>query len=85
MLTLHRTAEGATGRDVQQALQDAGLAHEVVLVADDDAPATLVDDDLVLKDKEAILARLAELVAERDEWHKYGSDACYCNEDGEIE
>lgn len=84
MLILYTTREDAAGRELQQALQDAGLAHEVVLVADD-SPPTLVDEGRAVRGERDILARLSELVAVRDEWHKYGSDACYCDANGEIE
>jgi glutathione S-transferase len=94
MITLYRTAEDATGRELQQALEESSLAHDVVLVSAAGPgreglpagarPPVLVDDGRVYQDKAAILARLGELTALRELWHKYGSDACYCDEDGNV-
>lgn len=95
MLTLYRTAADPAGRDLQQALEESCLAHEVVLVAaagpaPESLPAgarppALVDDGRVYQDRGAILAHLEELRAMRELWHKYGSDACYCDGEGNVE
>ncbi|AMV40933.1 hypothetical protein [Planctomyces sp. SH-PL62] len=95
MITLYRTAEDPAGRELQQALQESCLAHEVVLVAAagpgrgglpaGTRPPVLVDDDRVYQDRVAILARLEELRAMMDVWYKYGSDACYCDGEGDVE
>ena len=93
MITLYRTAEDSAGREIQQALQEACLAHEVVLVTTAGAgnmpeglssPA-LVDDGQVYQERGSILARLEELRTMRERWHKYGADACYCDDEGNVE
>ena len=33
----------------------------------------------------AIHAHLEELKALRELWYKYGSDACYCGDEGDVE
>ncbi len=95
MITLYRTAEDPGGQEVQEALQELCLAHEVVLVTasgpsrgsitEETHPPVLVDEGKVYEDRSAILAHLEELRALRELWHKYGSDACYCDEEGKIE
>lgn len=94
MLTLYTTAHDPTGRELARALQDSALAHEVVVVATDGPdheglpagarPPTLIDDGRAYQGRDAVLSRLEELTAMREEWHKYGSDACYCDGEGGI-
>lgn len=95
MTTLFRTAEDPGGQEVQEALQELCLAHEVVLVPasgpnrgslpEGTRPPVLVDQGKVYQDRSAILAHLEELRALRELWYKYGSDACYCDEEGNVE
>ena len=35
--------------------------------------------------RSTIHAHLEELKALRELWYKYGSDACYCGEEGDVE
>jgi glutathione S-transferase len=95
MITLYRTAADPTGRELQQALEESCLAHEVVLVTADGPggeslpagtrPPALVDEGRVYQERVAILAHLEELKAMSELWHKYGSDACYCDGEGNVE
>jgi hypothetical protein len=48
-------------------------------------PPVLIDDGAVYQDRNAIYAHLEELKAIRELWYKYGSDACYCGEEGNVE
>ena len=95
MITFYRTAEDAGDQEIQEALQELCLAHEVVLVLASGAsggslpegtrPPVLVDEGAVYQDRSAIHAHLEELKALRELWYKYGSDACYCGEEGNVE
>lgn len=92
MLTFYRTEDNPEARTVQSALDDSCLAHRTVnrsaapaTLTDETAATILVDDDEVYRGAAEILPRVEELVALRDLWHKYGSDACYCDDEGNIE
>ena len=95
MITFYRTTEDAGDQEIQEALQGLCLAHEVVLVPDPGAgrrglpegtrPPVLVDEGAVYQDRSAIQAHLEDLKALRELWYKYGSDACYCGEEGNVE
>jgi hypothetical protein len=95
MITFYRMTEDTGGQEIQEALQELCLAHEVVLVTASGAsrgslpegtrPPVLVDDGKVYQDRSAIHAHLEELKAFRELWYKYGGDACYCDEDGNVE
>ena len=95
MITFYRTTEDAGDQEIQEALQELCLAHEVVLVTASGAgrrglpegtrPPVLIDDGAVYQDRNAIYAHLGELKAIRELWYKYGSDACYCGEAGTVE
>lgn len=92
MLTLYRTDGHPESRTVQSALEESCLAHKVVdrhqapATLTDHATATvLVDDDNVYRGAAEILPHVEELITFRELWHKYGSDACYCDDEGNIE
>ena len=40
----------------------------------------LMDEDRLFAGAQEVLARLAELEEFREDWYRYQSDACYCNE-----
>ena len=63
------TASGAGGRDLPEGTR----------------PPVLIDDGAVYQDRNAIYAHLEELKAIWELWYKYGSDACYCGEEGNVE
>lgn len=94
MITLYRTNDSPEGREIESALKETCLAHKVVDLAGGRRPAevpdgatapVLVDDGQVFRGTAEILPHLEELVAYRERWYKYQSDACYCDENGNIE
>ena len=95
MITFYRTTEDAGNQEIQEALQELCLAHEVVFVTASGAsrrglpegtrPPVLIDDGEVYQGRSTIQAHLEELKALRELWYKYGSDACYCGEEGNVE
>jgi len=92
MLTLYRTPDCPGCRALQAALEAENLAHRVVLVDDDREaelpagthPPVLVDEGTVYQGREAIDAHLHELAAFKAEWDKFQTDACYCDDEGEV-
>jgi hypothetical protein len=40
----------------------------------------LMDEDHVFAGPQAAIARLTELAELKEDWYRYQSDACYCNE-----
>ncbi|MFW6119146.1 MAG: glutathione S-transferase N-terminal domain-containing protein [Planctomycetota bacterium] len=94
MITLYRTPGCPRCSDIQSALAELAITHEVVeLDSADDLPAgveadalpVLVDDGTTAQGPTAIMERLGELEGFRDEWYKFQSDACYCDEAGNVE
>lgn len=92
MITLYCTIDDPESRAVQSALEDSCLAYTIVdrgaapaTLAAETVDAILVDDGEVFRGSVEILPHVEQLIALRDLWHKYGSDACYCDEQGNIE
>lgn len=88
MITLYRTPDCPACRRMQEVLEDLVVDHRVVTVrrpADrpDDLPA-LRDDDQLIHGRDAVLAHLEELERFRELWYKFQSDACYCDEEGDV-
>lgn len=79
---------------IQEVLKELCLAHDtVVLDSRQDLPdelrasgppPVLVDDGEIIQGREKILAHLEDLAAFKDLWYKFQSDACYCDEEGNI-
>jgi len=95
MITLYRTADDPTGQEVQETLEALCFAHKVVLVTDSGPmrenlpegtnPPVVVDEGTTYQGRAAVLERLRELKAIHELWYKVGSDACYCDEQGNVE
>lgn len=95
MIVFYATTDDTSRQEIQEALDELCLAHDVVLVtktsenqgslpAGTHLPA-LVDDGRIYQGRSEIHAHLEELEAFRELWYKYGSDACYCDEEGNVE
>ncbi len=94
MITLYRTPDCPRCSDIQSTLRDMAVAHEVVVLEsadrlpaglEADALPVLVDDGAVVQGAEAIFERLEELEGFREQWYRFQSDACYCDEEGNVE
>jgi hypothetical protein len=92
MLRLYLGSEPGKAAEITRALRESTLAHRVLPgrcpgksaeSAKSGAPA-LEDDEGVYMGAAAILKRLEELELECKEWYKYQSDACYCDDEGNI-
>ena len=92
MLTLYGDQEASDWPAIRTAITETSLACQVLdrqaapaALADQPDRTILVDDGDVFCGAGEILPHLEELIALRDQWHKYGSDACYCDDEGNIE
>lgn len=99
MLTFYRTADCPGCDEVAAQLQEQRLAHKVLQVENgalpageswpagvpaDAAPPILADGDAVFVGSEAIGKHLTQVARVKDRWQQHGSDACFCDPDGEI-
>jgi hypothetical protein len=76
-------------------MEDLSLAHKVVMVKDraelpveiskDSRLPVMVDGNEIIQGHDQILHHLEELENFKAEWDKFQSDACYCDDEGNIE
>jgi glutaredoxin len=91
MITFYRRQSCRGCAAVQETLEELSLAHRVVLVGEDakppegTKPPVLVDDEEVIQGRDNILAHLEELKDFKAQWDKFQTDACYCDEEGNVE
>lgn len=95
MIKFFRTSKCKGCAAIQEALDDLSIAHEtVVLESPEDLPSELVrigrppilvDGRDVIEGSENIIAHLEELEQFKELWYKFQSDACYCDEQGNVE
>jgi glutaredoxin len=95
MITLFRTKSCPGCSAIQETLEELCIAHKVVLIDEDPRgssglpagtrPPVLVDEDEVVQGSDAIIAHLEKLKDFKATWEKFQSDACYCDEAGDIE
>jgi len=89
MITFFRTSDCPGCNAVQDALEDLGIAHKVVLVPQEGAPEesmphgirppVLADDEKIIQGIKNIIAYLEEMKEFKELWYKYQSDVCYCD------
>jgi glutaredoxin len=95
MIKFYRTRKCNGCAAIQDALEELCIAHEtVVLESQKDLPPELtnkgglpvvVDGRQVIVGSKNIIAHLEELEQFKELWYKYQSDACYCDEEGNVE
>ncbi len=95
MMTFFRTPDCEGCGAIQEALKQSCIAHETVAVASVDdlppelagqgGPPILIDEHEVISGAENIIAHLDELERFKAQWYKFQSDACYCDDEGNIE
>ena len=90
MVELYRTAESPLADELEEQLQEMVAAYRTEIVADaeslsfsDELPVVR-DGDEVVTGEENLLRYLDELRDLLGEWDRFGSDACYIEEDGSI-
>lgn len=92
MVELYRPDDDAFADEVEAALQDMLIAHEVHTVGSaaelpfDTGAAlpVLRENGDVLADGDAIRTRLSTLRSVMQDWDRFQSDACYIEDDGTI-
>lgn len=94
MLILYRTKDCPGCKGIQSTIEAMALAHKIVIVKNGPIslpgipsgmkPPVLVDEKEVVQGKENILRHLEELEEFKEQWYKFQSDACYCDEEGNI-
>lgn len=77
-------------RDIEDALKELFIAHEVTVIkAQSDLPTSvsadtklpfLKDEDKLIQGHKNIVNYLSELEEFKKQWYKFQSDACYCDE-----
>jgi hypothetical protein len=90
MLTLYCTHDCD---QLEDELDSLCLAHRTVHLPPDMAeesvpdgvtPPALIDDGQVFEGEDEIRHHVEELQEFRAQWDLYQSDACYCNENGDV-
>lgn len=94
MLIFYRTEDCLGCKGIQTALEEMRLAHKVIIVknvpitdgevASGMRPPVLVDEKEIIQGKDNILKHLEKLEEFKEQWYKFQSDACYCDEEGNI-
>lgn len=94
MITFFATSGCSGCRAIRETLEELSLAREMVEV---DAPGgaqalpsgldppVLVDDHDTFQGHHRILAHLEALADFKAAWEKFQSDACYCDDEGQVE
>lgn len=94
MLVFYRNEDCASCAAIEETLDALVLAHRTEVLspgAEPDPPLpegvkppALLDEGRWVQGQPAILEHLKELAAFKQEWEKFQTDACYCDEKGEV-
>jgi len=95
MLSFYRTKNCPRCEKIQEILRNLVIAHRVMFVQKEDEILetlpepfklpVLIDDDAVIQGSDEILKHLERLEEFKSLWDQYQSDACYCNEEENLE
>jgi hypothetical protein len=83
VITLHLKKNDGESSRVRELFDELAIARREVYDASS-LPA-VVDDGRTIEGLKAIENYVDELSSYLGEWQKFQSDACYCNERGEVE
>ncbi|MCS3628885.1 uroporphyrinogen-III synthase [Salinibacter ruber] len=90
MVTLYRQPGDPWADEIEEALREMVIAHEVEHVEDADALPEVISelpalhDDEVVTGASALRSHLQTLRALMADWNRFQSDACYVEDDGSI-
>jgi glutaredoxin len=94
MLTLYSLADCSDCHSIEQALGAMAIAHKVVRIATHEETGAvlpggaelpaLVDDGRLYCGLTEITKHIEWLRQFKAEWDKFQSDACYCDDDGQV-
>jgi hypothetical protein len=94
MITFLKSKKCPDCETIAEFLSDLSMGHEVVVAGsgsssarlpDRAEPPLLVDDKEVVRGHGNVMRHLEELKGFREQWYKFQSDACYCDESGQAE
>ena len=95
MITFYRIRPCNECDVIQDALREFCFVYETIILESPDElpselakagpPPILVDERDVFVGAENIISHLEELDQFKELWYKYQSDACYCDEQGNVE
>ncbi|MBD3425879.1 MAG: hypothetical protein GF409_01455 [Candidatus Omnitrophica bacterium] len=95
MIYFYRTRDCKWCQAVQDALEEMVLAHKVITLEkgeklpeslpEGSKPPVLVDEKQVVKGSDNIRKHLEKLEKFKALWEKFQTDACYCDEEGNVE
>ncbi|WP_251939234.1 hypothetical protein [Salinibacter ruber] len=91
MVTLYRQSGDPGADEIEEALREMVIAHEVEHVEDADALPGIIselsalhDDGEVVTGASALRSHFQTLRALMADWNRFQSDACYVEDDGSI-
>jgi glutaredoxin len=95
MITFFRRENCPACGAIEETLAELCIRHEITLVdreghgdrstPEGTRPPVLLDEGQVYQGSGAILAHLDELAEFRAVWEKFQTDACYCDDEGNVE
>ena len=95
MIRFFRTENCPGCQDIENTLKELCMAHEVVIVKEkkdippfvpsDTKLPFLTDEERLIQGSNNIIDHLSELEEFKSKWYKFQSDACYCDDAGNIE
>ena len=95
MIRFFRTTDCPNCDNIQETLEKLCIVHEIVnissrnenqhLLPHGKKPPVLIDDKQIFEGYETIMDHLDELEGFAELWRKYQSDACYCDEKGQVQ
>jgi hypothetical protein len=95
MIILHLHRNKYDSDEIIEQLKDIAISYQVVYVDEKGTdsslifkyadPPQLIDDDRVVQGKHEILRYIDTLKDFIEEWQKFQSDACYCDEEGNVD
>lgn len=85
MIEFYRSARCGSCAEIEEALAEMVVAHRVVVVepgewAGDTPLPALKDNGQTITGRQAIVEHLKQLEQFVEEWRRFQSDACYCDE-----
>lgn len=93
MITFYSLKNDVNSEEIEDVLKETKTAHEVITVEDKNdsripkgkQPPLLVHDQQVVQGAADIFKYLQELKEYEKQWYKFQSDACYTDDEGNVQ
>jgi len=95
MIIFYKTKNCQSCRTIEDMLTELCMPFKVMALEDrDELPKTLpadaslpllIDEQKILQGPTEIINHLEELGRLKEQWYKFQSDVCYCDEEGNVE